>query len=141
MDQCIFCKILEGEIPSYKIYEDEHVLAFLDISQITKGHTLVIPKVHNETIFDMSEETAAKLFAVVPAISRALKQAFQPQGLNMLNNNGSFAGQEVFHYHLHLIPRYDENDGFGTKYISHIHDYTQDDMLRIREEITAELQK
>lgn len=141
MDQCIFCKILEGEIPSYKIYEDENVLAFLDISQITKGHTLVIPKVHNETIFDMSEETAAQLFAAVPAISRALNKAFQPKGLNMLNNNGSFAGQEVFHYHLHLIPRYDENDGFDAKYISHIHDYTQEDMLRIREEITAELQK
>src|SRR5699024_10282843 len=135
MDQCIFCKIIEGEIPSYKIYEDEHVLAFLDIAQITKGHTLVIPKIHNEDIFDMTSETAEKLFSAVPKIARAIEATFQPKGLNMLNNNGRFAGQEVFHYHLHLIPRYDENDGFDTKYISHIHDYTQNDLINMRDQI------
>ena len=141
MNDCIFCKIIEGEIPSYKIYEDDQVLAFLDISQLTKGHTLVIPKVHNENIFDMSEETARDVFAAVPAIARALEKAFQPKGLNILNNNGKFAGQEVFHYHLHLIPRYDEDDGFETKITSHIHDYTQEQMLSIREEITTQLNK
>ncbi|WEG12027.1 HIT family protein [Pullulanibacillus sp. KACC 23026] len=110
---CIFCKIIQGEIPAAKVFENEHVIAFLDIGQVTKGHTLVIPKDHQANIFELQEDTAAKLFAAVPQIARAIKQAFQPVGLNLLNNNGELAGQSVFHYHVHLIPRYGEGDGFG----------------------------
>jgi histidine triad (HIT) family protein len=110
---CIFCKIVAGEIPSYKVYEDENVLAFLDISQVTKGHTLIIPKEHAKDIFELPEETAAKLYSVVPKIANGMKQTFNPIGLNILNNNGEAAGQSVFHYHMHLIPRYGKGDGFG----------------------------
>ncbi|MBS4177503.1 HIT family protein [Lederbergia citrea] len=135
MSDCIFCKIVNGELPSSKVFENDDVLAFLDLSQITKGHTLVIPKIHNENIYDMAPEIAGKLFEAVPKISRAIKAEFNPQGLNLLNNNGSFAGQEVFHFHLHLIPRYNENDGFGTKYISHQKDYSSEDLQNLAKAI------
>lgn len=106
---CIFCKIRDGEIPSYKLYEDESVLAFLDITQGTKGHTLIIPKKHIPNIYELDEDTAANIFKVVPKIANALKKAFNPIGLNIVNNNEKPL-QAVFHYHIHLIPRY-ENDG------------------------------
>jgi len=106
---CIFCKILENEIPSYKIYEDENVFAFLDITQGTKGHTLIIPKSHVKNIYELDEETAANIFRVVPKIANALRIAFDPIGLNVINNNDEPL-QSVFHFHIHLIPRY-ENDG------------------------------
>ncbi len=106
---CIFCKILDGEIPSYKIYEDNNVLAFLDITQGTKGHTLVIPKKHIKNVFELDEETASNIFKVIPKISNALKKAFNPIGLNIVNNNDKPL-QSVFHFHIHLIPRY-EDDG------------------------------
>ena len=106
---CIFCKIIEGEIPSYKIYEDENVLAFLDITQGTKGHTLVIPKNHVRNIYDLDEETATQVFRVVPKIANAIKKAFNAIWLNIINNNDQPL-QSVFHFHLHLIPRY-EDDG------------------------------
>lgn len=131
MSDCIFCKIVNGELPAAKVFENDDILAFLDLSQITKGHTLVIPKIHNENIYDLSEEIASKLFAVVPEISRAINAEFKPQGLNLLNNNGAFAGQAVFHYHLHLIPRYDEHDGFDTKYVSHQKEYSGEDLQNI----------
>jgi histidine triad (HIT) family protein len=106
---CIFCKILDNEIPSYKIYEDENVLAFLDITQGTKGHTLIIPKKHVKNVYELDEDTATKVFSVVPKIAKALKLAFNPIGLNIVNNNDQPL-QSVFHFHIHLIPRY-ENDG------------------------------
>src|SRR5699024_6064068 len=102
---CVFCKIINGEIPSSKVYEDENVLAFLDLSQVTKGHTLVIPKNHEENIYELSEESAKAVFTAVPKIARAIKATYDPIGMNMLNNNGKDAGQSVFHYHVHLLPR------------------------------------
>lgn len=111
-DDCLFCKIIDGEIPSAKVYEDEHVFAFMDISQVTKGHTLIIPKIHTKDIYETSEEVAGHLFSRVPKIANAIKKAYNPAGINLLNNNEAAAGQTVFHYHIHLIPRYDENDGF-----------------------------
>lgn len=112
MTACIFCKIIEGTIPSVKVYEDEHVLAFMDIVPVTKGHVLLIPKTHRENIYDLTAEEAAQLFSVVPKIANALKDEFKPAGMNLLQNNGAYAGQAVFHSHLHFIPRYDETDGF-----------------------------
>lgn len=106
---CIFCKIVDGEIPSYKLYEDEHVLAFLDITHGTKGHTLIIPKKHIKNVYELDEETIFNVFKVVPMIANALKEAFSPIGLNIINNNDQ-PHQSVFHFHIHLIPRY-ENDG------------------------------
>jgi len=113
---CILCKIIDGEIPSYKIFEDDKVLAFLDISQGTKGHTLLIPKKHVRNVYELDETTAADIFKVVPKIARALKEAFNPIGINIVNNNEKPL-QEVFHYHIHLIPRY-ENDGMILSTIS-----------------------
>lgn len=112
MSECIFCKIIDGSIPSAKIYEDEHVYAFMDIMPLTKGHALVIPKNHKENVYDLTEEEASNLFKVVPKIASALKEAYGPVGMNLLNNNGAPAGQSVFHFHLHFIPRYDQTDGF-----------------------------
>lgn len=115
MENCIFCKIVEGVIPSTKIYENDHVLAFADISPATKGHTLLIPKRHCVDLFEMDSELAAQVFSVVPKVAQLLKDTHNCQGLNLINNNGSLAGQCVFHYHLHLIPRY-ENDEFAEKF-------------------------
>ena len=116
MDNCIFCKIVKGELPSAKIYENEDVVALLDISQVTKGHTLIIPKQHVRNLYDLTPELSAKIYAVVPVVARMLQKAFKPLGINLLNNNEAFAGQTVFHYHVHLIPRYDKEDGFGMKW-------------------------
>lgn len=112
MTDCIFCKIIDGTIPSTKVYEDEHVLAFMDILPVTKGHVLLIPKTHRENLYEMAEDEAARLFATAPKIANAIKAEFQPAGMNLLQNNEAFAGQAVFHFHLHFIPRYDETDGF-----------------------------
>lgn len=140
MDQnCIFCKIIQGEIPSAKVYEDEEVFAFLDISQVTKGHTLIIPKKHVENIYETNEEIASSLFARVPKIANALKKAYQPAGINILNNNGKAAGQTVFHIHIHLIPRYDESDGFDAKWVTNNEAYTPEDLAEIAQKIAAEL--
>lgn len=139
MSDCIFCKIVNGELPAAKVYEDEHVLAFLDISQVTKGHTLVIPKVHTENVFTLTPEAAGRLFRAVPVIANALNKAFSPVGLNLLNNNGEQAGQTVFHYHLHLIPRYGKGDGFGAVWKSHASDYTPTDLQAIAATIREQL--
>lgn len=141
MSDCIFCKIVKGEIPSAKVFENEHVVAFLDISQITKGHTLVIPKVHNENIFDLDGETARNLFEVVPQIANAIKADLQPAGINMLSNAGEAAGQEVFHFHMHLIPRYGKGDGFGAVWKSHQSEYTPEDLQQIAEGIHKQVSK
>lgn len=108
---CVFCKIVEGSIPAYKIYEDSDILAFLDISQVTIGHTLVIPKKHYENIFVLDEKTAATLYEKVVEVAKMLKQKLGINDLNILNNNGKLAYQSVGHYHIHLLPRY-ENDEF-----------------------------
>lgn len=131
MSDCLFCKIVSGEIPAAKVYEDEDVLAFLDISQVTKGHTLIIPKQHFENLYDLNSETAGNLFAVVPKIANALKTQFEPVGVNLLNNTGEKAGQTVFHIHLHLIPRYGKGDGFGAVWKTHTSEYSPEDLQSI----------
>lgn len=136
---CIFCKIINGEIPAAKVFENEHVLAFLDIGQVTKGHTLVIPKDHQANLFELEAFTAERLFEVVPQLARAIKQAFNPIGLNLLNNNGEAAGQSVFHFHLHLIPRYGEGDGFGAVWKTHESDYTNEERLEVAKQITSHI--
>lgn len=139
MGDCIFCKIINGEIPSAKVYEDEHVFAFLDIGQVTKGHTLVIPKVHKENVFELPEEVAGNVFKAVPKIASAIKSAYEPEGLNILQNNGEAAGQSVFHFHMHLIPRHGDGDGFGAVWKTHQDKYTQDDYKKIAAEISSHL--
>ncbi|MCD5324969.1 MULTISPECIES: HIT family protein [Pontibacillus] len=136
---CIFCKIRDGEIPSAKVYEDEDVYAFLDISQVTKGHTLVIPKEHVKNVYETSSDVAEKLFSRVPKIANAIKATYEPVGLNVLNNNEEAAGQSVFHLHIHLIPRYGKNDGFGAKWEEHSNEYSTEQLQSIAGEIAANI--
>jgi histidine triad (HIT) family protein len=111
MSQCIFCKIIAGEIPAAKIYEDELVLAFLDIGPINFGHTLVIPKEHHESSATIPEETAGRMFRVGSRIGIALKRKFEYEAFNLHLADGTAAGQVVMHAHLHVVPRGVE-DGF-----------------------------
>ncbi|MDR1782613.1 MAG: HIT family protein [Bacilli bacterium] len=116
MENCIFCKIVNGEIPSYKVYEDNDFLAFLDISQVTKGHTLVIPKKHYQDIHEIDVETMSNLYKVVHQLANDITSKTKAKGVNILNNNGLVAGQTVFHFHVHIIPRYDDNDKIDIKF-------------------------
>lgn len=125
MTDCIFCKIVAGDIPASKVYEDEQVLAFLDITQVTPGHTLVIPKAHVRNVLDMDHETAAQLFARVPKIARQLKDKLGASGLNIVNNNEPLAGQTVFHAHIHLLPRVSEDDGLDIRFETHEPDFAK----------------
>jgi len=139
-DDCLFCKIIDGEVPSAKVYEDEHVYAFMDLSQVTDGHTLIIPKVHTKDIYDTPEDIAGELFARVPKIAKAIKKAYNPAGLNLLNNNGIEAGQSVYHYHLHLIPRYGKNDGFGAKWVTRDGQFTPEELQDMAAKISNALE-
>lgn len=139
MSETIFGKILTGEIPSFKVYEDDYVYAFLDISQVTKGHTLLIPKKASANIFETDEETMKHIGAALPKVANAIKRAFNPDGLNIIQNNGEFADQSVFHIHFHLIPRYEHDiDGFGYKWETHEDILDNDAKQQIAEQIQAQ---
>lgn len=108
MQDCIFCKIARGEILVKKIYEDEKVFAFLDNNPIDKGHTLVITKNHYENMFEIPEEEIKNIYSKVKEITEAISKSFDIKEFNILQNNGPKAGQTVFHFHVHIIPRYEE---------------------------------
>lgn len=108
---CIFCKIINHEIPSSILYEDTDMLAILDISQVTLGHTLILPKQHYDNFTLAPDEVLAKCMQVSKLVANHLAMAFNPAGFNLISNCGEKAGQSVAHLHFHLIPRYDENDG------------------------------
>lgn len=127
---CIFCQIVEGKIPSIKIYEDDDVLAFLDITQTTKGHTLVVPKKHSRNLLEIEPEDAQKLVAKIPEIASNIVKKLGAHGMNILQNNEEIAGQTVFHTHIHLIPRYTDDDGFSASFTQH-----EFDLTAIQEEI------
>lgn len=107
---CIFCEIINGNIPSYKVYEDDDILAILDISQTTYGHTLVMPKKHYETLLDMPDEEVSKLMVKVKQIANMIVKKTDAKGCNILNNTNEVAGQTVMHAHVHIIPRYKDDD-------------------------------
>jgi histidine triad (HIT) family protein len=108
MADTIFAKIIAGEIPCHKVYEDDHVLAFLDIAPLSAGHTLVVPKEPAETLDRLSEESAAAIGSILPKLCRAIVAATGATAYNVLQNNGAAAHQAVFHVHFHIIPRFDE---------------------------------
>ena len=110
MSDCVFCKIVAGQIPSTRVYEDEHTVAFMDLGHVNPGHTLVAVKKHAANLYELDEAQAAAVARATVKISRALKAAFQPEGLSVYQANGKPAGQTVFHYHVHLLPRH-EADG------------------------------
>ena len=108
-NDCIFCKIAKGEIPSATIFENADFKVILDVAPAAKGHSLIIPKEHFKDIFELDSDTAAKLFTLAAAVARELKAELKCDGLNVLQNNGEVAGQTVFHFHMHLIPRYNDD--------------------------------
>ncbi len=108
---CTFCKILDGQLPSWGVYEDEHSVAFLDKGQVSRGHTLVVPRRHAEDIWALSEDEARAVMRSVHRVAHVLRDKLGLVGLNVTQSNGTAAWQEVFHYHVHLIPRYGD-DGF-----------------------------
>ena len=109
----IFDKILDGELPCHRVYEDEHVLAFLDIAPLAPGHTLVIPKQRRAYVHELDDEYAAAIGRVLPRIARAVMAASGTSAYNILQNNGRGAHQAVFHVHFHIIPKLDEGRGLG----------------------------
>lgn len=109
-NDCIFCKIIKGEIPSCKVYENDRFLAFLDIRPITQGHTLVIPKDHVRNALDSSDDLNAEMYKLATRIAKSIKKALNADGINLMQNNEPSSGQEVFHSHIHIVPRH-ENDG------------------------------
>lgn len=104
-DDCIFCKIIKGEIPSFTVYEDEDFKVILDRFPAAPGHVLIIPKVHYSDMFELSEEAAAKLYPLAKKIAERVKEVTGSEGINIVQNNGEVAGQSVYHFHLHIIPR------------------------------------
>lgn len=113
MAETIFHKIVAGEIPCHRVYEDEHVLAFLDVGPLSRGHTLVIPKVHAETLDQLDEEHAAAIGRVLPKLCRAVMRATGATAYNILQNNGVEAHQAVFWVHFHIIPKLPDGSGLG----------------------------
>lgn len=111
-DDCIFCKLANGIIPATTLYEDEDFTAIFDAGPASKGHALILPKEHCANIYEMSEDTASKIFVLAKKLATELTEESGCAGMNILQNNGEAAGQTVFHLHMHLIPRY-ENDGVG----------------------------
>ena len=118
MAETIFSKIISGAIPCHRVYEDEHVLAFLDIAPVAPGHTLVIPKEPARTLDELSEEAAAAIGRVLPRLCRAVKRVTGTAAYNVLQNNEALAHQAVFHVHFHIIPKPDEQRGLGVRWPS-----------------------
>lgn len=136
---CIFCKIANGEIPSNTVYEDEYVRAFLDLSQAGIGHTLVVPKKHFSNVLEIDEVTFKHAMNVARLIAKALVKAFNCEGVNILNNCGEAAGQTVFHFHIHVIPRF-TNDNVTIKWIDNTGKLSDDKMKKIKEKIIMGLE-
>ena len=109
MSDCVFCKIVAGQIPSTKVHEDELTLAFMDIGEVNPGHVLVAVRPHVENIYGLNDVLAAAVFRTTARVARAVKKAYSPEEVTLYQANGAAAGQTVFHFHLHLVPRYDRD--------------------------------
>lgn len=134
VSDCIFCKIANGEIPTNTIYEDDNFRVILDAAPANLGHCLVLPKTHSANIFEMEPELVGKGFMVAQKIAMAVQKATDCDGVNILQNNGEVAGQTVFHFHIHIIPRLKSDDveiGFGS--------FKTDDVASIKDKIIENL--
>lgn len=127
-NNCIFCKIAAGEIPSTTLYEDEDFRVILDLSPASKGHALILPKEHYRNLFDLDDALAAKALVLAKKMINRLKDALGCEGYNIVQNNEETAGQTVFHFHMHMIPRY-KNDNVGIKW--HMGELTEEDKADI----------
>ena len=132
-DNCIFCKIINGEIPSHVLYEDDQFKVIIDVNPATKGHALILPKEHYANLYELPEETAADAMKLAQRMMRKMTEKLDCDGFNIVQNNGEAAGQTVFHFHMHLIPRY-KNDGEILKYIAG--DPGQEELERIKKTLT-----
>lgn len=142
MTDCLFCAIKEEQIPARKIYEDDTVFAIMDISQVTSGHTLVIPKKHVRNIFDYDSELAANVFSRLPLIAKAIKaHNKEVKGVNILVNNEEVAYQTVFHSHIHVVPRYSSEDDFGLQFADHSDDYSDDELDAIKRQLIQAIEE
>jgi len=129
MENCIFCKIAKKEIPGKIIYEDEICLAFLDLSQTTNGHTLVIPKTHYKNILEVEDEILAHMIKVTKKLAKKIVTNLNAKGVNILTNANEVAGQTVMHFHIHIIPRYDQTDKIEINFTDRSKDINLDDIL------------
>lgn len=136
MTDCLFCKIITGEIPSQKVYEDDTTLAFLDIHPVNIGHTLVIPKAHHINLYETPDEILAQMMAVVRKLSVAIKSAVGADGINIEMNNDPVAGQIIFHSHIHIVPRF---SGDGFKHWHGARGYNENEDMEIAQKISARL--
>ena len=131
-ENCIFCKLANGDIPTRSIYEDEDFNVILDLSPATKGHALILPKEHAANLFELPDETASKVLVLAKKLGAQMKENLKADGMNLVQNNGEVAGQTVHHFHMHLIPRY-END--GQKILWNPGEMTQDELEEIKNTI------
>ncbi len=128
MDSCIFCKIAGHEIPGKIIYEDDLCCAFLDLSQAVYGHTLVVPKKHVTSVLECDEDLIKHCFAIAARLARKITTTLNAKGCNILSNANPAAGQSVMHFHIHILPRYDESDGFQMTFANHEGQYDLDEL-------------
>lgn len=139
-EDCIFCQIVAGDVPSFTVYEDDHVKAFLDANPLSRGHTLVIPKAHHERLADLPASEATPLYETLHSLAPAVQEAVDADGCNVGINDGTAAGQEVPHSHYHIIPRF-EGDGGGAMH-SIVRTYPElddDELGAVAEDIAAQL--
>ncbi|KAA9299736.1 MULTISPECIES: HIT family protein [Aerococcus] len=142
MTDCIFCKLANGEIPTNIVYEDEVVTAFLDTSQVTEGHTLIVPKKHLQDIYDYDIKDSGAIFRRIPIVVQALQAALPDmKGVNILNNNGEVAYQSVFHSHIHIIPRYSrDGDDFKVVMPDNGDQYSNEDLAKLAQKIQEKVE-
>ncbi len=133
---CIFCKIIRGEIPCFKVFEDDEILAFMDVNPIAPGHALVIPKHHSKDIFETPGDWIAKAFAGAGRVARAVQKTVNPDGINIVQANGPGAKQSVFHLHVHVIPR-SLDDGLTMNW--ELEPGDMDDIGKLAEKIAANI--
>lgn len=129
-ENCIFCKLANGDIPTNIIYEDDMFAVILDASPATKGHALILPKEHAANIYELSEETASRIFVLAKKMAAKMTELLKCDGFNIVQNNGEVAGQTVFHFHMHLIPRY-KGDGNEEKLCWNHQEFTPEEMKEI----------
>ncbi len=132
-EDCIFCKIANGEIPSKTLYEDENFRVILDLGPATKGHALILPKEHSDNLYELPEETAAGAMKLAKKMATVMTEKLHADGFNLVQNNGEIAGQTVMHFHLHLIPRY---EGDGQRIVWNPGEMTQEELEEIKKQIT-----
>ncbi len=131
-DNCIFCKIANGEIPSQTLYEDDKFRVILDLGPATKGHALILPKEHYANLYDLPEETAGEVMKLAKKMATEMTGRLGCEGFNLVQNNGDLAGQTVFHFHMHLIPRYRAD---GQKIGWEPHEVSPDELQQVKEQI------